>query len=131
MMATLLIETGLPVARDVAEAVHSRTDGIPLHVEELLGVLAESGVGGGARAVREADVPETVEEAILARIEPCSAPARQVAAAGAVIGRAFDSTCCRPFSHAARPAVDAARGAGRAVRAAAGAVAVALRLPPP
>ena len=89
-MATLLIETGLPVPRDVAAAVHARTDGIPLHVEELLAVLAESGASTGAGAVREADVPETVEEAILARIEPCSAPARQLAAAGAVIGRAFD-----------------------------------------
>ncbi|HET9344783.1 MAG TPA: AAA family ATPase [Candidatus Limnocylindrales bacterium] len=89
MMATLLIETGLPVARDVAEAVHARTDGIPLHIEELLGVLAESGAGG-AGAVREADVPDTVEDAILTRMEPCSVPAKEVAAAGAVIGRAFD-----------------------------------------
>ena len=90
-MATLLIETGLPVPRDVAAAVHARTDGIPLHVEELLAVLAETGERtAGAGAVREADVPDTVEEAILARIDPCSPPARQVAAAGAVIGRAFD-----------------------------------------
>src|SRR5262245_58531899 len=90
-MTTLLIETGLPVARDVAAAVHARTDGIPLHIEELLGVLAETGAeSGGADAIRGADVPDTVEEAILARIEPCSEPARRVAAAGAVIGRAFD-----------------------------------------
>jgi DNA-binding CsgD family transcriptional regulator/tetratricopeptide (TPR) repeat protein len=88
-MATLLIETGLPVARDVAEAVHSRTDGIPLHVEELLAVLADSGLDG-AGAVRGADVPETVDDAIIARLEPRSAAAKEVARAGAVIGRGFD-----------------------------------------
>ena len=88
-MATLLIETGLPVARDVAAAVHVRTDGIPLHVEELLAVLAATGpVAAGA--VRQADVPETVEDAIMARLEPRSTNAKTVARAGAVIGRAFD-----------------------------------------
>jgi DNA-binding CsgD family transcriptional regulator/tetratricopeptide (TPR) repeat protein len=88
-MATLLIETGLPVARDIAAAVHTRTDGIPLHVEELLGALADAGADG-PDAVRDVDVPETVEDAILARIEPCSSGAKDVASAGAVIGRAFD-----------------------------------------
>ncbi len=88
-MTTLLIETGLPVARDVAAAVHDRTDGIPLHIEELLAVLAESGLDG-AGSVRQADVPGTVEEAIVARIEPRSAAAKELARAGAVIGRAFD-----------------------------------------
>jgi DNA-binding CsgD family transcriptional regulator/tetratricopeptide (TPR) repeat protein len=93
-MTTLLIDTGLPVARDVAAAIHTRTDGIPLHVEELLGALAESSQlsdeGLPVDRIRDADVPTTVEEAILARIQPCSEPAKQVAAAGAVIGRAFD-----------------------------------------
>jgi DNA-binding CsgD family transcriptional regulator/tetratricopeptide (TPR) repeat protein len=112
-MATLIVESGLPVPRDVAAAVHARTDGIPLYVEELLGVLAELSAGrsepgavgseegleggdaarldrGQAAAIRDADVPQTVEDAILARVEPCSDPARDVANAGAVIGRAFD-----------------------------------------
>jgi DNA-binding CsgD family transcriptional regulator len=93
-MTSILIETGAPVGRDVAEAVHARTDGIPLHVEELLGVLAAEGLAGGpdagAAAVRGAGVPETVEEAIVARLKPRSAAARSVARAGAVIGRAFD-----------------------------------------
>lgn len=88
-MSSLLIETGLPVARDVADAVHARTDGIPLHVEELLAVLAAAGVEGPA-AVRGAEVPETVEDAIVARLEPRSSEARTIARAGAVIGRAFD-----------------------------------------
>src|SRR5262249_40447359 len=40
--------------------------------------------------VRDTEVPPTIEDAILARIEPCTEPARRVAMAGAVIGRAFD-----------------------------------------
>ncbi len=102
-MATLLIDTGLPIARDVAAAVHARTDGIPLHVEELIAVLAAAGRDGvasvdrprggspvGAGAVRPADGPGTVEDTIIARFKQRSAPARSLARAGAVIGRAFD-----------------------------------------
>jgi DNA-binding CsgD family transcriptional regulator len=87
-MTSLLIETGLPVARDVAAAVHARTDGVPLYVEELLAVLAETGVDG-AGAVADAAVPATVEDAIIARLGARSAAARRVAQAGAVIGRGF------------------------------------------
>ena len=116
-MATLLLSTGLPIARDVAAAVHERTDGIPLHIEELMAVLgaaslqsAAGGTGGGAAdsaaagvaiggegdpaptaasAVRRA-VPATVEDTIAARFEQRSDAARSLARAGAVIGRAFD-----------------------------------------
>ncbi|HUR84811.1 MAG TPA: AAA family ATPase [Solirubrobacteraceae bacterium] len=107
-MATLLIDTGLPIARDVAAAVHARTDGIPLHVEELIAVLAAAGTdratgdtlgevpsghGGPDSATAAAvqiDVPGTVEDTIIARFEQRSAEARALARAGAVIGRAFD-----------------------------------------
>lgn len=88
-MATIIIGSGLPPARDVAEAIHARTDGIPLHVEELLGVLAAS-PDMGTEAVRSAEVPETVEDAILARFDHRSEAASAVARAGAVIGRSFD-----------------------------------------
>ncbi|MDF2733852.1 MAG: Fimbriae protein [Chloroflexota bacterium] len=88
-MTTLLVGSGLPLARDVAAAIHERTDGIPLHVEELLAVLAGSSVLL-ADEVRHADVPETVEDAVLARLARRSDAAAAVARAGAVIGRSFD-----------------------------------------
>ncbi len=88
-MTTLLTGSGLPPARDVAEAIHERTDGIPLHVEELLAVLAGSSVLV-ADEVRHADVPETVEDAVLARLARRTEAAATVARAGAVIGRSFD-----------------------------------------
>ena len=89
-MTTLLIGSGLPAPRDIVEAIHARTDGIPLHVEELLGLLAAAPGMGGAEAVRAAEVPDTVEDAILARLEHRSADAGSIAQAGAVIGRSFD-----------------------------------------
>ena len=46
---SLILDTGLPAPRDVAAAVYERTDGIPLHIEELLGALsAEARADGSA-----------------------------------------------------------------------------------
>jgi DNA-binding CsgD family transcriptional regulator/tetratricopeptide (TPR) repeat protein len=91
-MVNLMAGAGTPVSRDLVEAVHARTDGVPLYVEELLGVLRETGrdAADAADAVRTADVPDTVEETLVARLERRSDRAATLARAGAVIGRAFD-----------------------------------------
>jgi DNA-binding CsgD family transcriptional regulator/tetratricopeptide (TPR) repeat protein len=88
LMTTLILGTGLPAPREVVTAVHERTDGIPLHIEELLGALGEDARSDG-RKIRDAEVPNTIEDAILARITQLSPEAREVARAGAVIGRCF------------------------------------------
>lgn len=88
LMTTLILGNGLPAPREVVQAVHQRTDGIPLHVEELLGALSEEARTDG-RAIRDAVVPETIEDAIRARLSQLSPEAREVAQAGAVIGRCF------------------------------------------
>jgi DNA-binding CsgD family transcriptional regulator/tetratricopeptide (TPR) repeat protein len=88
LMTTLILATGLPAPRDVAVAVHERTDGIPLHIEELLGAIGDEAQSDG-RAIREATVPATIEDAVLARFERLSPEGRAVAQAGAVIGRCF------------------------------------------
>jgi DNA-binding CsgD family transcriptional regulator len=88
LMTTLIINTGLPAPREVVSAVYERTDGIPLHIEELLGVLGEEARSDG-RSIREAIVPDTIEDAVLERIGRRSPEARMVAQAGAVIGRCF------------------------------------------
>jgi len=88
LVTTLILDTGLPAPREVAAAVFERTDGIPLHIEELLGALsAEAPVDGAA--IREATVPETIEDAVIARIAHLSPGAQAAARAGAVIGRCF------------------------------------------
>jgi DNA-binding CsgD family transcriptional regulator len=88
LMTTLIFDTGLPAPREVVAAVHKRTDGIPLHIEELLGALPEEAKTDG-RAIRDATVPDTIEDAILARIAHLSPEAREVARSGAVLGRCF------------------------------------------
>ena len=85
---TLILSTGLPAPREVVAAVFERTDGIPLHVEELLAALDDRARMDG-RAIRDAHVPDTIEDAVLARVARLSPEAREVARAGAVIGRSF------------------------------------------
>jgi DNA-binding CsgD family transcriptional regulator len=86
-VTTLILGTGLPAPRDVAEAVHDRTNGIPLHIEELLAALGDAATDG--RTIREAMVPSTIEDAVLARAGRLSSEAQATARAGAVMGRCF------------------------------------------
>ena len=88
MAATLILGGELPAPRDVVEAVHERTNGIPLHIEELLAAL-DDGARADGRLIHDAHVPDTIGDAVLARLERLSAGARNVVQAGAVIGRCF------------------------------------------
>ena len=85
-MATLILGTGLPAPSDLVASIHERSDGVPLHVEELLAVLRAA----GREALASTVVPETLDEAILLRAARISSRARRVADAAAVIGRSFD-----------------------------------------
>jgi DNA-binding CsgD family transcriptional regulator/tetratricopeptide (TPR) repeat protein len=87
LVTTLILGTGLPAPREVVEAVHERTNGIPLHIEELLAALGDNTTDG--RAIRDAAVPETIEDAVVARTARLSDDARAVARAGAILGRCF------------------------------------------
>ena len=86
-MTTVLLASGSPAPTDVVASIHDRTDGIPLHVEELIGLL-----GASSLAARDATlgVPDTLEEAILGRFGLRSAEAQSVARIGSVIGRSFE-----------------------------------------
>ena len=86
-MARVLLE-GRSVSEDAVEAIHERTDGIPLHVEELVGMFADRSVAT-ADDVRTSDVPETIEATVLERLRHRSDAAQAIAAAGAVVGRRF------------------------------------------
>ena len=88
LVTTLILDTGLPAPRDVVAAVYERTDGIPLHIEELLGALSTETRADGT-AIRQATVPATIEDAVIARIAQRSPEAQAAARAGAVIGRCF------------------------------------------
>ena len=88
LVTTLILDTGLPAPRDVAAAVYARTDGIPLYIEELLGALGADARASG-RAIRDAIVPDTIEDAVISRLGHRSPEAQAAARAGAVIGRCF------------------------------------------
>ena len=85
---TLILGGELPAPRDVVEAVHQRTNGIPLHIEELIAALDDDALTDGRR-ISEAHVPDTIGDAVLARLAKLSDDARLVARAGAVVGRCF------------------------------------------
>jgi DNA-binding CsgD family transcriptional regulator/tetratricopeptide (TPR) repeat protein len=82
---------GRPVPAQLVAAIHARTDGIPLHVEEFLAAIDESSLTSqpGA-AVTAAAVPGTLSDAVLSRARHLATPTRSVASAAAVIGRSFD-----------------------------------------
>ncbi|HSO30120.1 MAG TPA: AAA family ATPase [Candidatus Sulfomarinibacteraceae bacterium] len=111
-MTALILGTQGPAPRALVETVHGRTDGIPLHVEELLGML-RAGRDSQFDALPEADVPDTLDAAILGRLDRRSAGARRVAEVGAVIGRSFEmdllaSTLAMDADHLSRPLTELA-----------------------
>ena len=82
---------GLPAPAQVVAAIHERSDGIPLHVEELLAAIDEAALTPqSGLAVRSAAVPDTLGEAVLSRARQLATRTRQVASAAAVIGRSLD-----------------------------------------
>src|SRR5688572_2265216 len=111
---TLILGGQLPAPRDVVEAVHERTNGIPLHIEELLGALEDEARTDGRR-IRDARVPDTIGDAVLARLGSLSDDARNVARAAAVVGRCFSPDVLagmvdRPLAEL-EPAIDELVGA--------------------
>jgi ATP/maltotriose-dependent transcriptional regulator MalT len=82
---------GRPVPAQVLAAIHARSDGIPLHVEEFLAAIDDNALTAqSAAAVQAAAVPDTLADAVLTRARRLASRSRQVAAAAAVIGRSFD-----------------------------------------
>jgi DNA-binding CsgD family transcriptional regulator/tetratricopeptide (TPR) repeat protein len=80
-----------PAPADVVNAIHERSDGIPLHVEELLAALDHRSLGGRSGAmVLASGVPDTLSDAVLRRVSRLNTTSREVASAAAVIGRSFD-----------------------------------------
>jgi ATP/maltotriose-dependent transcriptional regulator MalT len=82
---------GRPAPAQVVAAIQQRSDGIPLHIEELLAAITDEALTPQANAaVQTAAVPDTLGDAVLSRVQQLSKAARNVASAAAVIGRSFD-----------------------------------------
>jgi DNA-binding CsgD family transcriptional regulator/tetratricopeptide (TPR) repeat protein len=79
-----------------AEAMLVRSDGIPLHIEELLD------------QAEELEIPETVAAAITVRASALEPEHREVLEAASVIGRAFDIGLLEAITHAGPQNIDMA-----------------------
>ena len=70
--------------QDLIDVIIEKTDGVPLFVEELTRAIRRS---GGHDKMK---VPSSLKGTLMARLDAVSQDAKQVALAGAVIGREFD-----------------------------------------
>ena len=68
----------------MVERIVQRTDGVPLYIEELTKTLVEGGLN-----IAEADIPETLQASLLARLDRLGPEAKEIAQIGAVVGREF------------------------------------------
>ncbi len=84
-LAGLILGRDEPPSSDMIDALYERTDGNPLHVEELLGVVLDQH-RSGRDAVRAADVPDTLDEAVRQRIDDLSDAAQALVRVASVIG---------------------------------------------
>ncbi|HSL76509.1 MAG TPA: AAA family ATPase [Candidatus Limnocylindrales bacterium] len=110
-MTSAILGSDLPAARDLVAAVQTRSDGIPLHVEEILALHGDA--VPPAEDTRPSRLPASVEDAIIGRIEGRSPEAIAVARAGAVIGRSCDlallaAVTDRPIEDLAAPLAELA-----------------------
>lgn len=83
--------TGCALPADFAGAVWHRTEGNPLFVEEILKSLGDSGrlgrAGLSAADLQGLELPDTISEAVLSRVEPLGPRSLELLSVAAVIGR--------------------------------------------
>lgn len=96
--ALLAQELGLrSVPKDVLTLVHERTQGLPLFVRQLAGMLRDAAVvredGQGRHidpeALRHLDMPDSVQGAVMARVDRLPGPQRSLLKRASVAGRQF------------------------------------------
>jgi class 3 adenylate cyclase/pimeloyl-ACP methyl ester carboxylesterase len=102
----------------VIEAILSRTEGVPLFVEELTKAVLESAIwkttaGHGdlelAGSLPPLAIPATLQDSLMARLDRL-APVREVAQIAACIGREFDEDVVGAISGYSEPQLTAALG---------------------
>jgi predicted ATPase len=88
MVAQVTGGTTLPP--EVVQQIVSKTDGVPLFVEELTKMVVEAEADVGARRAgpRPLGIPSTLQDALMARLDRLG-PTKEIAQLGATIGREF------------------------------------------
>ncbi len=93
--------------RDLRRRIVERADGVPLFLEELTKMVAESGVGGGPAGSDPTAfdaIPATLQDLLMARLDRLDA-AKEVAQLGAVLGREFSFELLHAVSPAGEDAL--------------------------
>ncbi len=95
-MASYLLDTG-EMEQSLGEMLLEKTEGIPFFLEEFIRSLKDlklierrGGTYGLSKSVLEMTVPTTIQEVILARVDPLPTGAKELLQAGSVIEREFD-----------------------------------------
>lgn len=100
-MITAALTRGGPVPQSVVDEVVRRADGIPLFVEEVTRVLAESGMlppAGHAAGNLQLQIPGTLRDLLMARLDGLSQGAKETAQVAGVLGREFRYEMLRAVS---------------------------------
>jgi len=85
---------------EVIQQIVSKTDGVPLFVEELTKSVVESGLSVGATGrspLQSFAIPTTLHDSLMARLDRLGA-AKEIAQVGATMGREFDYTLLQAVS---------------------------------
>ncbi|MBK9713444.1 MAG: AAA family ATPase [Kouleothrix sp.] len=95
-MIQRIFDLAEPVRPELLDPLYALTEGNPFFLEELLKAMVVSGdiffAAGGwdSKPIEQLQIPRSVQDAVLWRIEHVSAAARQVLELAAVAGRRFD-----------------------------------------
>ncbi|MGE0826264.1 MAG: adenylate/guanylate cyclase domain-containing protein [Candidatus Binatia bacterium] len=73
---------------EVVQQIISKTDGVPLFVEELTKSVVESVGATGRSPLQALGIPTTLQDALMARLDRLG-PAKEIAQLGATLGREF------------------------------------------
>ena len=97
---------------ETVAAIIERADGVPLFLEELTKAVlertAQRAAGSALSARADLEVPATLQSSLLARLDRLGPTAREVAQAGAAIGRAFSYDLLRSIVGLPEPALSEA-----------------------
>jgi predicted ATPase/class 3 adenylate cyclase len=109
-----LVTSGKALPKEVVDHILTRTDGVPLFVEELTKAVLESGLlrDSGERyeltgTLAPLAIPSTLQDSLMARLDRL-APVKELAQIGACIGREFPHALVAAVSPLGRDALEQA-----------------------
>ena len=102
-----------PLPTQLIQQIVSKTDGVPLFIEEVTKSVIDS-VGALPEAPLRLEIPTTLQDALMARLDRLG-PAKEIAQVGAVLGREFSYELLHAVSPGEETAVQ--QGLGKLVDA--------------